>query len=331
MKLKERITTKLRAVKEESRRVKPLTYAEWLNDNGLTDNVENRALYGSYVLDVDNHNKKADMRLSQFIGRGVFLLCVLVVFVAMFINSVGATDIVYTDGVYDKNEITNSYQYTEACEFTWDGFDTSFTAIYLDFTNSSGYTYKMYIIENVELFYEKVDYYVQDKTQDDIFDFLYGYANDHPNSVDGYFGSEWYYGSPLQSLYYEYENQYNAIHSQGYDDGLDVGFDLGYDDGYDDGLDVGFDDGYDVGIQHGYDDGYDVGVREGYNLGYDAGVDVGETAKKSIFAIFDAPVKVLTSLLDFEIFGVNFLSIFKVILTVLLLGAIAKFVLSIAL
>ena len=144
-------------------------------------------------------------------------------------------------------------------------------------------------------------------------------------------GYSTYFSDIFYSIKSDFYNIENVSYNNGYDDGYDVGFGDGYNDGENTGFQTGYDDGYDVGVADGYNVGVTDGYDDGYDVGYTTGINDGEIAKKSIFAIFDAPIKVLTSLLDFEIFGINLLAIFKVILTILLLGAIAKFVLSIAL
>lgn len=90
------------------------------------------------------------------------------------------------------------------------------------------------------------------------------------------------------------------------------------------------------GENKGYEDGYDKGKSDGYNLGKDIGDTIGyqrgvrEHNDYSFFtlfsAIFDAPVKVIYNLLDFEILGVNLFSFFSALVTVFIVIALIKFI-----
>lgn len=109
---------------------------------------------------------------------------------------------------------------------------------------------------------------------------------------------------------------------------------------YSEGYDKGYIDGYDVGKTEGYDKGYIDGDQFGYNIGYDEGYNAitqetidelesevltdGETFLDFIFAIFDAPLNVIRTALDFEILGFNVSDLIFFILTLFLFVMVLK-------
>lgn len=84
-------------------------------------------------------------------------------------------------------------------------------------------------------------------------------------------------------------------------------------------------DAYNNGYEAGQTDGKQVGYAQGYAAGHTDGV---QSANKYTFtgllnAVIYAPMKALTGLLNFEILGVNMLSVFTGLLTVaLILGVV---------
>lgn len=140
----------------------------------------------------------------------------------------------------------------------------------------------------------------------------------------------------------DYDKGYNDGYDWGYDDGVAIGQEVGYDEGVNDGLEIGFDDGYtagfdtgyDEGLEFGYDSGYTAGSSEGYDEGHTVGytegygvgskdaTEQGQLLKKTIFAIFEAPVTLINGMLDFDLFGVNLLSLAKTLLTFAVVGVI---------
>lgn len=139
-----------------------------------------------------------------------------------------------------------------------------------------------------------------------------------------------------------YNDGYDWGYDWGYDDGVAIGQEVGYDEGVNDGLEIGFDDGYtagfdtgyDEGLEFGYDSGYTAGSSEGYDEGHSTGytegygvgskdaTEQGQLLKKTIFAIFEAPVTLINGMLDFDLFGVNLLSLAKTLLTFAVVGVI---------
>ena len=87
--------------------------------------------------------------------------------------------------------------------------------------------------------------------------------------------------------------------------------------------------------QQGYEQGEEAGYQSGHTAGYDSGYDVGysdgiATAGNSSFlslitAVVDAPITAFTSLLNFEVLGVNLKKLVLSILTAALVIACVRF------
>lgn len=95
-----------------------------------------------------------------------------------------------------------------------------------------------------------------------------------------------------------------------------------YEAGYTDGYNQGVSDGSNTG----YTDGYNAGQTIGYDNGYSAGLIAGgdHTFMSLIGAVIDAPVSAFTSLLNFEILGVNLLGFITGLLTLAIIVFIIK-------
>ena len=144
----------------------------------------------------------------------------------------------------------------------------------------------------------------------------------------------------LPVTYYDngYSNGYDLGYDNGYDDGFDTAENVNYDDGYADGYDKGNSDGYDNGYSTGYDTGlsqgnstgYDNGYLVGYNNGYNEGINDSNTYTfNNLFgAVLDAPVKVFSSLLNFNFLGVNLLSFITGLFTLAVIILIVKLALG---
>ena len=83
----------------------------------------------------------------------------------------------------------------------------------------------------------------------------------------------------------------------------------------------------------GWQDGEKQGREDGYEMGYEAGVADGEKnaaegsamieeLKEGVYAIFDAPARLINSMLDFDFFGINVAGFVRTILTLVVVGAI---------
>lgn len=95
----------------------------------------------------------------------------------------------------------------------------------------------------------------------------------------------------------------------------------GYANGYNDGETAGFSDGVKVGKRDGYE--------AGYNEGYSYGMNVSDGGFiKLLSATIDAPVKAFTSLLNFEVLGVNMKDFVLSILTLMFVLTIVRFCLG---
>lgn len=91
---------------------------------------------------------------------------------------------------------------------------------------------------------------------------------------------------------------------------------------------LGYNKGYDYGYLDGEVKGYTDGYKEGYNVGYNNGV-FGEEVEIHSFpdmfnGIAQVPVTIVTSLLGFEVFGINVMSVLIGLLTILLVAFLIK-------
>ena len=98
-------------------------------------------------------------------------------------------------------------------------------------------------------------------------------------------------------------NSYLAGYGNGLADGEDVGFDKGYQAGVNTSQEASYNDG----VNAGYRSGYDVGLADGKSLGYNNGLsDASHYSFLGLIgAVFDAPIKAFTGLLNFDVFGIN--------------------------
>ena len=139
-----------------------------------------------------------------------------------------------------------------------------------------------------------------------------------------------------------YPKTYNDGYLNGFDFGLEEGYGNGYDQGNIDGIQHGIQEGIQQGLTEGYNEGYDHGYSDGnadgYSLGYDEGElygwqngfgagqnDMAETShtfKEMVFAIFDAPSRLIDSMLNFDIFGINLAGLVKTIITLAVVAVI---------
>lgn len=131
---------------------------------------------------------------------------------------------------------------------------------------------------------------------------------------------------------------YTDAYIEGLDFGLEEGYNNGFDQGSIDGYQQGYTEGETIGYNEGYDNGYSDGNGDGYSLGYDEGEaygwqngfgagqnDMAETShtfKEMVFAIFDAPSRLIDSMLNFDIFGINLAGLVKTIITLAVVAVI---------
>lgn len=121
-------------------------------------------------------------------------------------------------------------------------------------------------------------------------------------------------------VYGSTEGDYNS----GFRDGYVKGEDDGFFEGYDAGKDVGYKEGKDVGYKEGYENGKDVGYNDGKADGYDKGMQDSGGFYSMIFAVFDAPIQVLTDMFNFEIFGVNMTAFVISIISIAVISFIVR-------
>lgn len=99
---------------------------------------------------------------------------------------------------------------------------------------------------------------------------------------------------------------------------------------YQSGYTAGYNAGDIAGRSTGYDNGYSDGQIVGYNNGYNSGVaDGGNYSFLSLIgAVVDAPLSAFTSLLNFNLFGFNIMSLVTGLLTVAVIFAIIRFIMA---
>lgn len=134
---------------------------------------------------------------------------------------------------------------------------------------------------------------------------------------------------------------YNMSYQSGNDDGYNRGYDLGYQFGIQEGYENGKADGESLHADD-WQNGYNEGIAQSYDVGYSAGYEDGEvegwkngeargmtdamntkdTVKDMVFAIFDAPTRLIDGMLDFNLFGINLASTVKVIVTLAVVSVI---------
>lgn len=103
-----------------------------------------------------------------------------------------------------------------------------------------------------------------------------------------------------------------------------------YDEGYNAGYGIGSTEGYDTGYNTGYNQGFSNGETTGFGNGYNQGL---ETASETTFlgligATIDAPIKAFRGLFNFELLGVNMVSLITGLFTLCVIVCIVKLVLG---
>lgn len=159
-----------------------------------------------------------------------------------------------------------------------------------------------------------------------------------------------------------YDTGYTAGYTKGSNEGYDHGYTNGFDDGFEygdrEGYDLGFTNGYQTGyldgeeegyqsgldandkyaFEEGYDWGYEDGYtaaeqvademrQEGYNKGYAAGqtdaMNTLDTISAFVDGIVSAPINVLYTIFDVEVFGINLYAIISIVLGAMVVLAVA--------
>lgn len=147
-----------------------------------------------------------------------------------------------------------------------------------------------------------------------------------------------YYSSPTEYLRFRFycsylgdsEEAYYFTNSQTYYFVEDLEDNDYYQNGYNSGYDKGYNNGYYYGEKDGYSSGYKQGNTEGYNKGYSKGVEYANDYSflSLMGAVIDAPITAFTSLLNFELLGVNLLGFVTGLITLALIIFIIKLILG---
>lgn len=110
--------------------------------------------------------------------------------------------------------------------------------------------------------------------------------------------------------------------NQGYTSGYHRGQQDGYIDGQGDGYDAGYQDGNTAGFERGTVYGYDLGYADGFVDGTEEG---GAAFIDLIGAVVTIPIEGFMTLLSFEILGIDMLTFFGSVLTMVVLYWVVKF------
>lgn len=186
---------------------------------------------------------------------------------------------------------------------------------------------------NIRISY--TDLYTYNPDEGDSFDLVYTFYTGASVEYSG----EWWLVDPsnndyvtevrnIQIFCYVLVADYgNAFENQDLDD-LNIIYSYPYISGtaYQDGFAAGSDSGYSTGYTVGYDNGDSNGYDRGYSEGVQAGSEGMMDFKNLIFSIFDAPFYVLSTALDFEIFGINVAGTILGLLTLAIIVFIAKLI-----
>lgn len=109
-------------------------------------------------------------------------------------------------------------------------------------------------------------------------------------------------------------------------DNMTSSYQIGYNTGYDKGNSNGYKTGYQSGYDKGYNEGKAYGYNEGFNKGYEQGTGSDNTLVGMIYAIVDAPFKVLKDSMNFNFLGINVADFIFSALTMIIVIKIFKFV-----
>ena len=129
---------------------------------------------------------------------------------------------------------------------------------------------------------------------------------------------------------------FQAGQSVGFETGKDIGLKEGFANGEKKGFEEGYAKGEGIGFVNGEEKGYKDGREKGEEIGYENGKHDGYYQGRAdeasegtfftlIFDVIDAPVKVLSKVLNFEILGVDMLGLASSLLTFAILVTVVKF------
>ena len=129
---------------------------------------------------------------------------------------------------------------------------------------------------------------------------------------------------------------FQAGQSVGFETGKDIGLKEGFANGEKKGFEEGYAKGEGIGFVNGEEKGYKDGLEKGEDIGYENGKHDGYYQGRAdeasegtfftlIFDVIDAPVKVLSKVLNFEILGVDMLGLASSLLTFAILVTVVKY------
>lgn len=81
---------------------------------------------------------------------------------------------------------------------------------------------------------------------------------------------------------------------------------------------------YNEGFSKGEEKGYIEGFSNGQSRGYTEGVAEGEVASNFLLTLFSAPTYILSTIFNFEIFGINIYLLITFLLTIVIVGFVLK-------
>lgn len=117
------------------------------------------------------------------------------------------------------------------------------------------------------------------------------------------------YTAGVNSLQSELLNQYNSGYSNGYTAGETGGYEKGYQEGNT------------AGVTSGYSNGFTAGETQGYQQGYQEGLSVegvDNMLGNAMITVVELPWKMIKQILNFEVLGINFASLFLGLFTLVI-------------
>ena len=206
---------------------------------------------------------------------------------------------------YDTNTMLWDYGHLKLYVFANEGDDTAFSSFNCNvykYDLSSAYTESGTVFTGSN----KLRYYDENENHIGISVFCLFDSSGKFQDYTGYFLP----GLQLRTYYFSSALSDNTAYNSGVSDGYNIGFS--------------------AGSSSGYTDGFSAGKVEGYNNGYTAGVENSNNYSflSLIGAVVDAPISAFTSLLNFNLLGVNLLAFFTGLLTLAIIIFIIKLVLG---
>ena len=280
-----------------------------------------------------------------FVGIIALLIIPFMVFDAKALTPTEYDSLNYT---YNRTLVESKYQYNltyditnfEYLTFIFDSsvnlgiwYNINHIQIYLNIAGQTKYTLKYQTDTDVDITmtlnkeFMSIKDYVQLKV------IFYQDDNDDNGTIDF---TQYLYANLSYGVYATTIDQqdYNDMYQQAYNEGYNKGYDDGYikgdeneeniidnnldgydDDSYNAGYDLGEDAGYNSGYTVGYDEGEDVGYADGRNS-VEVENQMGSTITGLIGNVFGTGLSfILFVFTEFELFGINVLTIFLLMIS----------------